>query len=416
MAAHIEGKGIVTQDAAGLAQKGGATWSHILIAQDQSAIATTRVGMGGADLIIGCDPIVTASKETMLRMREGRTHVALNAHSAPTAAFVHNGNWQNPGEACIAEVTRVVGVEGVGAFNADAAANKLMGDSIYINPMILGYAWQRGWLPLGHASLMRAIELNGVAVEQNKAAFQWGRRAAHDGASVERLFEPAQVVTLHRFARKLEDIVASRAEFLTGYQDAAYARQYQAFVGKVRDAEAALGKTQLAEAVARYLFKLMAYKDEYEVARLHTDTAFLDKVNSMFEGDFKLGFNLAPPLLARRNHRGELQKSRFGAWMLGGFRLLARLKGLRGGALDVFGYSAERRTERALIVEYRSSIERALASLTAQNHASVVELARVPELIKGYGHVKERHLLAARAKWVELEAALQAGTGQRRAA
>jgi indolepyruvate ferredoxin oxidoreductase len=136
----------------------------------------------------------------------------------------------------------------------------------------------------------------------------------------------------------------------------------------------------------------------------------------MFEGDFKLGFNLAPPLLARRNHRGELQKSRFGAWMLGGFRLLARLKGLRGGALDVFGYSAERRTERALIVEYRSSIERALASLTAQNHASVVELARVPELIKGYGHVKERHLLAARAKWVELEAALQAGTGQRRAA
>jgi indolepyruvate ferredoxin oxidoreductase len=416
MAAHIEGKGIVTQDAAGLAQKGGATWSHILIAQDQPAIATTRVGMGGADLIIGCDPIVTASKETMLRMRKGRTHVALNAHSAPTAAFVHNGNWQNPGEACIAEITRTVGAEGVGAFNADAAANKLMGDSIYINPMILGYAWQRGWLPLGLASLMRAIELNGVAVEQNKAAFQWGRRAAHDWASVERLFEPAQVVTLHRFARKLDDIVASRVEFLTAYQDAAYAQQYQAFVVKVRDAEAALGKTQLAEAVARCLFKLMAYKDEYEVARLHTDAAFLAKVNGMFEGDFKLNFNLAPPLLARRNNNGELQKSRYGAWMLGGFRLLARLKGLRGGALDVFGYSAERRTERALIGEYRSSIERALASLTAQNHASVVELARVPELIKGYGHVKERHLLSARAKWAELEAALQAGTGQRQAA
>ena len=416
MAAHIEGKGIVTQDAAGLAQKGGATWSHILVAQEQSAIATTRVGMGGADLIIGCDPIVTASKETMLRMRQGRTHVALNAHSAPTAAFVHNGNWQNPGDACIAEITRTVGMDGVGAFNADAAANKLMGDSIYINPMILGYAWQRGWLPLGHASLMRAIELNGVAVEQNKAAFQWGRRAAHDWASVERLFEPAQVVTLHRFALKLDDIVARRMEFLTAYQDAAYAEQYQAFVDKVRDAETALGKTQLAEAVARYLFKLMAYKDEYEVARLHTDTAFLAKVNGMFEGDFRLNFNLAPPLLARRNDKGELQKARYGAWMLGGFRLLARLKGLRGGALDVFGYSAERRTERALIGEYRSSIERALALLSTQNHAGVVELARVPELIKGYGHVKERNLLAARTKWKQLEDGLHHGVHQQQAA
>ncbi|MDQ3271861.1 MAG: indolepyruvate ferredoxin oxidoreductase family protein, partial [Pseudomonadota bacterium] len=172
MAGHIEGKGIVTQDAGGLAQKGGATWSHVLIGSSQDDIRTTRVSMAGADLIIGCDPIVTAGKETMLRMREGRTHVALNSYSSPTAAFVHNANWQNPAEACAAEIARAVGLDGVGVFNADAASTKLMGDSIYTNPMMLGYAWQKGWIPLEYASLMRAIELNAVAVENNKTAFE----------------------------------------------------------------------------------------------------------------------------------------------------------------------------------------------------------------------------------------------------
>ncbi|MEP6969996.1 MAG: indolepyruvate ferredoxin oxidoreductase family protein, partial [Betaproteobacteria bacterium] len=336
MAAHIEGKGIVTQDAAGLAQKGGATWSHVLIGDRQQDIRTTRVSMAAADLIIGCDPLVTAGKETMLRMREGRTHVALNSHSTPTAAFVRNGNWQNPAEACAAEIAKAVGVDGVGAFNADAAATKLLGDSIYTNPMMLGYAWQKGWIPLGHDALMRAIELNAVAVDNNKAAFAWGRRAAHDWASVEKLLTPAQVLQFKK-RESLDDIVKRRVEFLTDYQNAAYAANYQAFVRKVRDAEAPLGKTVLAESVARYLFKLMAYKDEYEVARLHTDSAFLAKVNAMFEGDFKLNYHLAPPLLAKRNAKGELQKQKYGPAMLTGFRLLAKLKGLRGTALDVFG-------------------------------------------------------------------------------
>jgi indolepyruvate ferredoxin oxidoreductase len=401
MAAHIEGKGVVTQDAAGLAQKGGATWSHVLIGERAEDIRTTRVGMAGADLIIGCDPIVTAGKETVLRMRPGRTHVALNTHSTPTAAFVKNANWANPADACAAEIVHEVGPEGVSAFDADAASTRLMGDSIYTNPMMLGYAWQKGWIPLGRESMIRAIELNGVAVENNKAAFEWGRRAAHDWSSVEKLLAPVQVIEFKK-RDSLEHLIGRRIEFLTAYQNAAYAGGYKAFLEKVRAAEAPLGKTVLAEAVARYLFKLMAYKDEYEVARLHAETGFQEKVAAMFEGDFKINFHLAPPAIAKRNEKGELQKMKFGPAMLTGFRVLARLKGLRGTAFDVFGRTEERRTERALIGQYRSSIEQVLASLDAGNHALAVEIARIPEQIKGFGHVKERNLAAARLQWDRL--------------
>jgi indolepyruvate ferredoxin oxidoreductase len=402
MAAHIEGKGIVTQDAAGLAQKGGATWSHVLIGERAEDIRTTRVSMAGADLIIGCDPIVAAGKETMLRMRAGRTHVALNSHSTPTAAFVKNGGWTNPADACAAEIVHAVGPEGVSAFDADAAATRLMGDSIYTNPMMMGYAWQKGWIPIGHESMIRAIELNAVAVDNNKAAFEWGRRAAHDWASIEKLLAPVQVVEFKK-RETLDTIIARRVEFLTDYQNAGYADSYRSYVEKVRAAEAPLGKTLLTESVARYLFKLMAYKDEYEVARLHAETGFQERVAAMFEGDFKINFHLAPPLTSKRNDKGELQKRKFGPGMLTGFRLLARLKGLRGTALDVFGRTEERRTERALIGQYRASLDRVVAGLAPANHALAVEIARIPEQIKGYGHVKERNLAAARSQWEQLE-------------
>lgn len=415
MAAHIEGKGIVTQDAAGLAQKGGATWSHVLIGDTQDDIRTTRVGTAAADLILACDPLVSVNAETMARMREGRTHVALNSHSTPTAAFVRNANWHNPQEACAAEIARAVGAEGVGAFDADAAATSLMGDSIYVNPMILGYAWQKGWIPLEHASLMRAIELNAVAIENNKAAFEWGRQAAHRPDALQKRISPGQVIEFKK-RDTVESLVARRAEFLAGYQNAAYAERYKAFVAKVQQAEAALGKSSLAEAVARYLFKLMAYKDEYEVARLHTDRSFLDRVEGMFEGDFKLNYHLAPPIIAKRNARGELQKQKFGPAMLTGFRLLARLKGLRGTALDVFGRTEERRTERALIAEYRASVDEVLAGLNAGNHALALEIASLPEQIRGYGHVKERNLAAARARWADLVAKWRDPQSQRAAA
>jgi len=407
MAAHIEGKGIVTQDAAGLAQKGGATWSHVLIADTPEEIRTTRVGMAAADLILGCDPIVTAGKETTLRMREGRTRVALNGHSAPTAAFVTNANWQNPSDRCVADIAGAVGVAGLGVFDADAVATRLMGDSIYVNPMLLGYAWQKGWIPLSLASLQRAIELNAVAVEANKAAFEWGRQAAHDWARVQQLLTPVQTIQFQP-RETLDSLVARRVEFLGAYQNEAYAQTYRAFVSRVQAVESRLGKSGLSEAVARYLFKLMAYKDEYEVARLHGDTAFLARINGMFEGEYKLHYHLAPPLLARKNAKGELIKRPFGPAMGTAFRLLARLKGLRGTAFDPFGRTEERRTERALIIEYRACIEELLAGLNATNHAAAVEIARLPEQIRGYGHVKARHLATVRSLWDERMAAWRA--------
>ena len=402
MAAHIEGKGIVTQDAAGLAQKGGATWSHVLIGASQDAIRTTRVGTAAADLVLAADPLVAVNAETLARMREGRTHVALNTHSTPTAAFVRNANWQNPQDDCADEVARAVGINGVGSFDADAVASALMGDTLYANPMLLGYAWQKGWVPLDYASLMRAIELNNVAIDNNKTAFEWGRRAAHDLAAVHKLVSPGQVIAFKK-RDTVESLVQRRVEFLTGYQNAAYAEQYRAFIGQVQKTEAAAtGKTVLTETVARYLFKLMAYKDEYEVARLHSDTTFLDRVNGMFEGDFTLNYHLAPPIIAKKNSKGQLQKQKFGPGMLKGFKLLAQLKGLRGSALDIFGRTEERKTERALIGEYRASIEEVIGSLTAANHATALEIASLPEQIRGYGHVKERNLAAARTRWAEL--------------
>jgi indolepyruvate ferredoxin oxidoreductase len=399
MAAHIEGKGIVTQDAGGLAQKGGSTWSHIQIANGPDAIHTTKVDTAKADLVIACDAIVGAQKYTLQVMQEGRSFVALNSHGTPSASFVTNPNWQFPSGSCEAALVQAVGRDHLRSFDAEQVAVQLLGDSIYTNPLLLGFAWQMGRVPLSHAALMRAIELNGVQIDNNKAAFEWGRRCAHDLPQVQALFKAAQVI---EFVRKpsLDEMLKKRVEFLTGYQDAAYAATYQAFVDKVRAAEAPLAKgTALTEAVARYLFKLMAYKDEYEVARLHTDPAFVARIDAMFEGDYKLVHHLAPPLTAKRNDKGELQKRPFGPWMRTAFGVLAKLKGLRGGALDPFGKTEERRTERQLIRDYRACIEELLKGLNAANVAQAAEIARLPEEIRGYGHVKERHLAAARAKW-----------------
>jgi indolepyruvate ferredoxin oxidoreductase len=344
-------------------------------------------------------------KYTLTVMQQGRTFVALNTHGTPTAAFVKNTEWQFPGGNCEAAVRASVGSALVGAFDAEQVAVQMLGDSIYTNPLMMGYAWQQGRIPLGYAALMRAIELNAVQVENNKAAFEWGRRCAHDLAAVQSLFKAQQVI---EFVKKpsLDETVATRVAFLTGYQDATYAAQYQAFVEQVRAAEIPLGSgLQLSEAVARYLFKLMAYKDEYEVARLHTDPAFTAKIAAMFEGDYKIVHHLAPPALAKKNDKGELLKQPFGPWMRSAFGFLAKLKGLRtwgGGALDLFGGTTERKTERALIVEYRACIEELLQGLNAGNRGLAAEIARIPEDIRGYGHVKDKHLVAARAKWQSL--------------
>ena len=399
MAAHLEGKGVITQDAGGLAQKGGATWSHIQIANRPEAIYTTKVDMAKADLVIGCDPIVAANKASLAVMQNGRTFVALNSHGTPTAAFVHNPDWQFPGGSCEAAIAGAVGPGLVGSFDAEQAAVQLLGDSIYTNPLMLGYAWQKGRVPLTRAALMRAMELNGVQVANNQAAFEWGRRCAHNLAEVEALYRTAQVI---QFVKKtgLQELVAQREQFLTDYQNAAYAAQYRSFVDQVQAAEGRLGSsTRLTEAVARYLFKLMAYKDEYEVARLHIDPAFTAKIADMFDGDYKLVHHLAPPLSAAKDAQGHLVKKSYQPWIRSAFGVLAKLKGLRGTPLDLFGRTAERRTERALIVEYRDCITQLLPQLTADKLELAVQIARIPEDIRGYGHVKERHLVAARGKW-----------------
>lgn len=399
MAAHLEGKGIITQDAAGLAQKGGATWSHIQIANRAEAIHTTKVGTAEADLIIGCDPLVAANKATLATMREGRTYVALNSHGSPTASFVMNPDWNSPAGRCESVITSAVGEASVGHLDADELATALLGDSLYANPLMLGYAWQKGRIPLSHAALTRAIELNNVQIDNNKAAFEWGRRAAHDLAAVKKLIQPAQVIQFVKKSGTLESMIQQRVEFLTGYQNAAYADIYQQFVARVRAAEAPLNSTKLTQAVARYLFKVMAYKDEYEVARLHTDPSFLARIASQFEGDYKLHHHLAPPLLAKKNDKGELMKQPYGPWVRTGFKVLAKLKFLRGTAFDIFGKTEERHMERALIQEYRASIGEVLSGLNASNVGLAVQIASIPEDIRGYGHVKARHLDTARPKW-----------------
>ncbi|WP_432381078.1 indolepyruvate ferredoxin oxidoreductase family protein [Duganella sp. P38] len=402
MAAHVENKGAIVLDMSGLAQKGGPVMSHVRLADHQSDLHSTRVGTGSADLVIGCDLIVTASRDALSRMGEGRTHAMINSTGSSTAAFVKNPDWQFPDAGSRGEIIRACGNDNVDFVDAGQIATALMGDSIATNMFMLGYAFQKGHVPLSEAALIKAIELNGVSVAFNKAAFHWGRTAAHDLASVTRLTTPAKVIEFKRI-QTLDDIIARRVELLTAYQDASYARRYQAFVEQVRAEEAKLGKsTRLTEAVARYYYKLMAYKDEYEVARLYTDGAFQQKVAGMFDGDIKLKFHLAPPIFARTDANGHLVKKEFGPWMMKAFGVLARFKGLRGTALDPFGRTAERKMERALIAEYRDTVAALLPKLTAENLAQAVAIASIPEDIRGYGHVKERHLLAAKQKEAKL--------------
>jgi indolepyruvate ferredoxin oxidoreductase len=411
MAAHVEGKGALVLDQSGLAQKGGPVMSHVRLAEHQADLHSTRVGTGSADLVIGCDQIVTASRDALSRMGEGRTWAAVNSTGATTAAFVKNPDWQFPAEGSKGAIVQACGESKVDFVDAGRIATALMGDAIATNMFMLGYAFQKGHVPLQEASLLKAIELNGVSVPFNKAAFNWGRTAAHDLAAVKKLAAPSQVIEFKR-AETLDDIVKRRVELLTAYQDAAYAAKYKAFVDQVRAEEAKLGKgSRLAEAVARYFYKLMAYKDEYEVARLHTDPAFKAKIAAMFEGDVKLKFHLAPPLLAKHDKEGRALKKEYGSWMMGAFGVLAKLKRLRGTPFDVFGYTAERRTERALIGEYRQTVEALLPKLTPENLAQAVAVASIPEDIRGYGHVKERHLKAAKQKEAALLAAFHAPQG-----
>ncbi len=428
VAAHLEGKSAQVLDMSGLAQKGGQVTSHIQIAARNEDLHATRVGTAAADLVIGADLVVTAGKDVLTRIGAGRTRVLVNSTLAPTAAFVKDPNWKLPAGALEQALADATGNDATGKpaltlVAANRLATALMGDAIATNMFLLGYAFQQGLVPVGEAALMRAIELNGVSIDFNKKAFGWGRYAAVDAAAVERIATPAQVVTITPrsqpagLSRNVDEVIARRVEFLTAYQDAAYARRYSDVVDQVRQAEAAkIGGTKLTEAVARYFYKLMAYKDEYEVARLYTDPSFMDKIRAQFEGDYQLRFHLAPPLLASRNDKGELVKKPYGAWMMKAFGVLAKLKGVRGTAFDIFGYSEERRSERASISAYQETVTGLLATLSKDNIETAIAIASVPEEIRGYGHVKERHLAAARAHEQKMLAQYRAGPLPRAAA
>jgi indolepyruvate ferredoxin oxidoreductase len=375
----------------------------VKIAETPERLRAQRIATGEADLVLGCDMLTAGAADAISKMRPGRTMVVVNLHEQPTGTFAQQRDWEFPAAQVRELISEAVGGEsGVDFIDATKLATALMGDSIAANLFMLGYAWQKGLVPLSEGALLRAIELNGVAVASNKRSFLWGRRAAVDLKRVEQTATPAQTIVV-QMPQSLDAIIRKRVEFLTGYQDAAYAAQYAALVARVREAESSLKLgNKLATAVAKSLFKLMAYKDEYEVARLTTDGRFLEQLKTQFEGDVKLKFNLAPPLFAKKDAKGHLVKAEFGSWMWGVFKLLAKLKGLRGGAFDIFGYTAERRMERALIVEYRGMVEDLLGTLDAANHATAVELAALPEQIRGFGHVKEKAVAEYRVRKEEL--------------
>jgi indolepyruvate ferredoxin oxidoreductase len=416
MAAHLEGRGVGVLDMAGLAQKGGAVFSYIRFAETPQDIHAIRVAAGRADLVLGGDIVVAGTRKILAAVKHGATEMVVNTAEFLPGEFTRNADFSLPSERLKRTITADAGSDKTHFIDATRLTTALFGQSIGTNMFLVGYAYQLGAIPLSAAAIERAIELNGEAVGMNKAAFHWGRRAAVDRAQVDALVKPATAATsdARHLSESFDETVARRVKFLTAYQNAAYAARYRAAVDRVKAAEAARapGKCGLADAVARYLFKLMAYKDEYEVARLYSDGAFVQQVAGTFEGnDLRFEFHLAPPLLARRDRTTGLpRKMSFGPWLLPAFRLLAKLKFLRGTPFDPFGRTLERRTERKLIEDYESMLDQVLAALTPDNHHLAVGLAAIPEKIRGFGYVKERHLLAAKADEAALLEQFRAGS------
>jgi indolepyruvate ferredoxin oxidoreductase len=406
MAAHLDGNGFSSLDMTGLAQKGGAVLSHMRINDGSEPINGSRIGTAMADLIVAADPLVAV---TQLALRAGggdHTVTVLNNTVSPTAEFVHDRDTEYD----LPDMRRLLknAAKEIAEFDAHGAATRLLGDAIYANMMLLGFAWQRGLVPVTADAMLKAIELNGAAVAANKRAFAWGRLAAEqpDLVAAEAELKP-QVKPVET----LDELVARRVAFLTDYQNAAYAERYRTTVEKVRTAEAAKtpGFTSLAGAVARNYFKLLAYKDEYEVARLYTDGSFKAALEKEFEGNLSLEFHLAPPLFNKPDPiTGRPKKTKFGPWAMRMFKLLASMKRLRGTKLDIFAHGEDVQTERRLLTEYQALIPELIIGLTPANHALAVALAGVPDQIRGYGPVKAASVVTAKAKEAELLARFRA--------
>ena len=390
MAAHIEGKGCATMNQTGLAQKFGAVVSHVRVGMSQEDIRAVRISAGEADLLLGCDLVVTATYEAMGKVANGRTHCVINSAEVPTAAFILDPDAVFPTQAMQDTITSEVGARGCHFIDATAIATRLLGDSIASNLFLLGFAWQRGLVPVGDKALEQAIELNAVAVEFNKQAFLWGRRCADQPNKVLALLSEE---TKEAPIGSLQEVIADRVQRLTEYQNSQYGALYEQHMAQIVSLDAQANSLRsLSMVAARNLFKLMAYKDEYEVARLYTSGEFQRELEARFEGDYELRFNLAPPLFSKRNpSTGELIKKEYGPWILRGFQLLAKLKFLRGTALDIFGYTSERRQEREDIAQYLALVLSLSGQISTDNYDTAVELAASVETLRGYGHIKDRN-------------------------
>lgn len=409
MAAHLDNKGASVMDMTGMAQKGGGVLSHIRIASSPDALHAPRLWNRSADLVIGCDMVVTTGQAT-LDMVSPDTKIVVNTEVIPTAQFQSN-NALNFGSDAQMEVLRSVVGDNAEGISATEIATELMGDSITTNMFMLGYVVQKGLVPLSLASIEEAIKLNGSQVKSTLQVFNWGRLAAHNPVKLDEYLANTGVKDVDEpLSQDLESLLARRMKHLTNYQNAAWANQYSAFVEQVRSAETAAGlggNLKVTTAVARYLSKFMTYKDEYEVARLYTDGEFVRRLEQAFDGDYKLEFHLAPPILSKpKKPGGEPRKMAFGGWMFKGYQVLAKMKGLRGGVFDIFGKTAERRMERRLIVEYRDMIEALLPRLNAGTQAQIEAIATLPDMVKGYGHVKDANVVLYEAEKGKLLAAL----------
>jgi indolepyruvate ferredoxin oxidoreductase len=406
MAAHIENRGVGILDMIGLAQKGGAVLSHLRIGNSPDDIHSPRIASQGADLVIGGDLVVTGGQKTLSVIKSGHTKLVVNSYELITGDFTKNADMLFPSLKIKQSIQQFAGSDHTEFLDASRLATALIGDTIATNIFMLGFAYQRGLIPLEQSSIEKAMEINGLSVEGNKLAFLWGRRTAHDGKRVSEL--TSSIVAgfgLKDPPEGLDELIQHRADVLRDYQNKSYVQRYLHLVERVRTLEIdrVPGSTEFTEAVASYYFKLLAYKDEYEVARLYTNGDFMQKIKGRFEGDYKLKLHLAPPLFSSRDaHNGEPVKTAYGAWILSAMNLLARFKFLRGTAFDPFGKTSERKMERRLIEEYEQTIEELLRGLSKKNHALAVEIARIPEQIRGYDLVKQKHVESAKSQKNEL--------------
>ena len=405
MAAHVERKGATELDFMGFAQKFGPVLSYLRIANEPADINQVRIEKARADALIGCDLVVSSSPKASVTYQHAHTRALVNTAEMPTGDFVRQRDANLRVDDRVAAIDKAVGKDRLATLDANELAVRLMGDTIYSNILMVGAAWQSGLIPISLEAMQRAIELNGIKIEENQRAFTWGRIAAHN---IDALYELLDGLSSN-VVETLDAMIERRRAFLADYQEETLGERYVALVGKVREAEAALGgDSQLTTAAARSYFRLLSYKDEYEVARLHTQSEFLDQVRREYGKAAKLRFHLAPPLLGgKKDARGRPLKREFGAWLLPVFRVLAAMRRLRGTAFDVFGYTAERRMERALIGEFEETVDRVLVSTKAANLDTAVAALEAFYDMRGFGPVKEEAVMKSRARIAEALAQLE---------